>query len=472
MREEKDSIGKINVPEDAFYGISTLRALDSFPITNERVNLGLIKAFLTVKKAAAGANRKIGKLDADKHKFIIQAVDLLIGETEQAAGKESFSIYEKVIIDPYHGGAAFPLNANINEIIANTALRIMGKKLGSYENIHPVNDINMSQSENGVYLTALKIASVLLMREMTESFSVLKKALEEKRKEFDGVVKLGRDRLQDANAITLGQEFESWAGMIDRDIKQLLNGGNSFEIIYPGSAAADNLSPAEEEYTRAYYEELKRITELPLERFADTSKVNQNLDEFLSVHGLIRSGASSIIKICNDLRLLASGPYGGLGEISLPPVYEDNGLIQENNNPAVLENTLQAAELVKGHDAVISNLVSAGNLETNAFLPLIAHLFLKSIEMLRDSVINLTVKCIQGIEANVERCRQNLLGSNAVAASLINIFGFDKITKILKESEEKGISVVDLLKQKKILSEKELVGLISREMGINSERRT
>ncbi len=472
MREEKDSLGKINVPEDAFYGIATLRALDSFPITNERVNLGLIRAFLTVKKAAAGANRKIGKLDADKHKFIDQAVNLLIEETEQAAGKESFSIYEKIIIDPYHGGAAFPLNANINEIIANTALGIMEKKLGSYEVVHPVNDINMSQSEKGVYLTALKIASLLLTKELTEAFSILKKSLEEKGKDFDAVVKLGRDRLQDANAITLGQEFESWAGMINRDIKRLLNGVNSFEIIYPGSAAADNLSSAEEEYARAYYDELKRITELSLEKSANTSEVDQNLDEFLSLHSLIKSGASSIIKICNDLRLLSSGPYGGPGEISLPAVYEDNGLIPENNNPAVLENTLQVAELVKGHDAVISNLVSAGNLESNAFLPLVAHLFLKSIEMLRDSVINLAVKCVQGIEANVERCRKNLLDSNAVAASLKNIFGGEKISKIIKESEEKGISVVELLKQKKILSEKELVGLISREMGIKSERRT
>ena len=472
MREEIDNLGKIDLPENAVYGIHTLRALDNFPITNERINLYLIKAFLMVKKAAAETNHKLGFLPVDKFNPISQAIDSLLDETEKASNKESFSIFDKIIVDPYQGGAGTSLNMNINEVIANTALGIMGKPYGSYDVIHPIDDVNMSQSTNDTYPTALKVASIYLIRELAEAFSILQKYLQEKENEFSGVIKLGRTQLQDAVAITLGQEFGAYAQAIARDRWRLYNGEERLRSVNLGGTAVGNFVAANREYVLSVNNELKKITALPIAKAEDLIDATQNLDVFVEVHGLIKAGASSVIKICQDLRLLSSGPHGGFGEIILPAMQAGSSIMPGKVNPVILENAIQVAELIKGHDAVITNLICAGNLELNAFVPLIAHLFLKSVEMLRDSVQNLALKCIKGIEANVERCRQNLLSSTAVAASLINIFGYDRIAKIVKESEEKGITFIELLKQKKILSEKELIGLISREMGVKNEQRT
>jgi aspartate ammonia-lyase len=190
------------------------------------------------------------------------------------------------------------------------------------------------------------------------------------------------------------------------------------------------------------------------------------------VHGLVKTGACSIIKICNDLRLLSSGPHGGIGEIILPAMQAGSSIMPGKINPVILENSIQVCELVKGFDVIISNLAASGNLELNAFTPLIAHLFLKSLEMLRDVIANLAEKCITGIEANVDRCKTNLVNSSAIAASLINIFGYEMIAKIVKEAEEKNMLFVELLKQKKLLGENELYGLLAREMGVHDEKRT
>lgn len=470
MREEKDNIGKISIPDEFLYGIYTLRALDNFPITGERINLYLVKAFLTVKKAACKANRKTGKLPDEKFRYILKAIDILLEETDRNIAKEAFSVYDKIIVDPYHGAAGATLDMNINEVIANTALQVMGRKNGEYDLIDPVADVNLSQNVTSTYPAALKIASINLLREFTDAFSVLQKALEEKEKEFGKVIKLGRTQLQDAAVVTLGQEFGAYAAAIERVRKNIAAGGDSLTSFNLCGNAAGNITESEKEYSTAVNDELKTITGLPLIQAANLMDTVQNTDVFVEVHGLIKTGAVTIIKMCQDMRLLSSGPNGGLGEIILPAVLPDSGVTRGKSNPVILENAIQIAELVKGHDLIITNTVSSGNLESNAFIPLIAHLFLKSIEMFRDSVLNLIEKCIRGIESNEERCSENLLRSSAIAESLVNIFGYDRISKIVQESEEKGISFIDLLKQKKILSEKELIGLISREMGIKSDR--
>ena len=472
MRNECDSLGKIEVPDEAVYGIHTLRALDNFPVTSERINLHLIKAYLLVKSAAVETNYKIGLLKKEKYEPISKAIDLLVNETDSAIKKESFTIYEKIIVDPYQGGAGTSLNMNINEAIANTALQIAGKKFGQYDFIHPIDEVNLSQSTNDTYPTALKVASIYLLRELAEAFAALQSALQKKENEFSGVIKLGRTQLQDAVAITLGQEFGAYAQAISRDRWRLYNGEERLRSVNLGGTAVGNFVSAPKEYVLAINSELKKITGLPIAKAEDLIDATQNHDVFVEVHGLIKSGACSIIKICNDLRIMSSGPQGGIGEITLPAMQAGSSIMPGKVNPVILENAIQVAELIKGHDVVISNIASSGNLELNAFVPLLAHLFLKSIEMLKDAVFNLTEKCISGIKANEVRCLQNLLKSSASAASLINIFGYDSIAKIVNEAESKEMTFIDLLKQKKLLTEKELYNLLAKEMGLKNEKRT
>ncbi len=472
MREENDSLGKMQLPDDAVYGIHSIRSLDNFPITGERINLHLVKAYLFVKSAAAATNYKTGLLSKEKYPHISKAIDLLIDETDKTISKESFSIFEKIIVDPYQGGAGTSLNMNINEVIANTALKLAGKNFGQYNFIHPIDDVNLSQSTNDTYTTALKIASIFLLRELTESFAYLQEALQKKESEFSGVIKLGRTQLQDAVAITLGQEFGAYSQAVARDRWRLYNGEERLRSVNMGGTAIGNSVAASKDYTLSVNNELKRITGLPIAKAEDLIDATQNLDVFVEVHGLVKAGACSVIKICNDLRLLSSGPHGGIGEIILPAMQAGSSIMPGKVNPVILENAVQVGEMVKGHDAVISNLVSAGNLELNAFTPLIAHLFLKSLEMLRDSLHNLADKCIAGIKANTERCKSNLINSSAVAASLINIFGYDAVAKIVKEADEKNTSFIELLKSRKLLNEKELYNLIAREMGVGDAKRS
>ena len=472
MREEYDSLGSLQLPDDAVYGIQSIRALDNFPITNERINLHLVKAYLYVKSAAAETNYKLGFLSEEKYQPISRAIDLLIDETEKTISKETFSIFEKIIVDPYQGGAGTSLNMNINEVIANTALKLAGKKYGEYKFIHPIDDVNLSQSTNDTYTTALKVAAIFLLRDLTGSFAHLQQSFQKKENEFSGIIKLGRTQLQDAVAITLGQEFGAYAQAIARDRWRLYNSEERLRSVNLGGTAVGNSVSAPKEYVLSVNNELKRITGLPIAKAEDLIDATQNLDVFVEVHGLVKAGACSIIKICNDLRLLSSGPHGGIGEVILPAMQAGSSIMPGKVNPVILENAIQVGELIKGHDAVIANLVSAGNLELNAFTPLIAHLFLKSLEMLRDSIHNLADKCISGIKANVERCKSNLINSSAVAASLIGIFGYDAIAKIVKEAEEKNISFLELLKIRKLLTEKELYNLIAREMGVSDAIRS
>ncbi|HUX60202.1 MAG TPA: lyase family protein, partial [Ignavibacteriaceae bacterium] len=430
------------------------------------------KAYLLVKSAAAETNHKLGYLPNSKYEPIIKAIDLLIKETESAINRESFSIFEKIIVDPYQGGAGTSLNMNINEIIANTALKLKGLKYGAYDVFNPIDDVNMSQSTNDTYPTAFKVAAIYLLRELTESFAALQKELQEKEYKFGGVLKLGRTQLQDAVPITLGQEFGAYSQAIARDRWRLYNGEERLRSVNLGGTAVGNSVSAERDYVLSVNTELKRITNLPIAKAEDLIDATQNLDVIVEVHGLIKSGAVSIIKICNDLRLLSSGPQGGFGEINLPSMQAGSSIMPGKVNPVILENAIQVAELVKGHDVVISNLAGAGNLELNSFLPLIAHLFLKSLEMLRDANYNLAQKCISGITPNVERCRQNLFNSTASAASLITKFGYDKIAEVVKYSELKKIPFITALKEKRILNDKELLEFLSKQIGAKNEQRS
>jgi aspartate ammonia-lyase len=465
MRTEKDSIGKLEIPSNAFYGINSLRSQMNFPNSEERINPWFIKAYFQVKLAAVTTNANLELMTNEKSKLIKSAIEDLLDETKHAIEGKSFSIYEKIIVDPYQGGAGTSLNLNINEVIANKALELAGRKFGDYDFIHPIDDVNLSQSTNDTYITSLKIASINLLRKLTENFALLQRRLQEKEKEFGGIIKLGRTQLQDAVPVSLGQEFGAYAQAIARDRWRLYNAEERLRSVNLGGTAIGNSISADRKYVLSVNNELKKITGLPIAKAEDLIDTTQNLDVFVEVHGLVKAGACSVIKICNDLRLLSSGPQGGIGEIILQPMQAGSSIMPGKVNPVIPESAIQICELVKGHDVVISNVASAGNLELNAFSPLLAHLFLKSMKMLSDSLIVLAEKCIVGIKANEKRCRENLVRSSAIAALLINDFGYDKIAELVKEATEKNEAFVEVIKRNKLLSQKEINELILNSMG-------
>lgn len=469
MRIEKDSLGQLEIPDEAYYGIHSQRSINNFPITGEKVNPYLIKGFFQVKLAAIETNYKCGLLFKDKYEPMREAVVELLKEAELAITKKSNSVYEKIIVDPYQGGAGTSLNMNVNEVIANAALIKMGKKFGSYDSVNPLDDVNMSQSTNDTFPTALRIAAIYLLRELADSFANLQNSLQKKEEEFKNVLKLGRTQFQDAVPITLGQEFGAYAQAIARDRWRLYNAEERLRSVNLGGTAVGNSVSALKDYVLNVNTILKKITKLPIAKSEDLIDATQNLDVFVEVHGIVKAGATSIIKMCNDLRFMSSGPTGGIGEINLPPKQAGSSIMPGKVNPVILENAIQICELVKGHDIVISNLAGAGNLELNAFVPLIAHTFLKSLEMLRDSILNLAVNCIDGITANEERCKLNLINSSAIAASLITTFGYDTIQDLVKYSVKHKVPFVKALMKSKLLDERELYNIISKDLGIEIE---
>ena len=464
-RIEKDSLGKLEISAEAYYGIHSLRSLNNFPLSDEKIDPQFIKAYLQVKLAALVTNANLELISDEKSKLIANSIEDLLEETEAAIEGNSYSIYEKVIVDPYQGGAGTSLNLNINEVIANKALELAGRKFGDYDFIHPIDDVNLSQSTNDTYITALKIASINLLRKLTESFALLQGKLQEKEKEFGGIIKLGRTQLQDAVPVLLGQEFGAYAQAVARDRWRLYNAEERLRSVNLGGTAIGNSISADRKYVLNVNNELKKITGLPIAKAEDLIDTTQNLDVFVEVHGLVKAGACSVIKICNDLRLLSSGPQGGIGEITLPPMQAGSSIMPGKVNPVIPESVIQICELIKGYDVVISNIASAGNLELNAFSPLLAHLFLKSMKMLNDSLNVLAEKCISGIEANEKRCRENLVRSSAIAALLINEFGYDKIAELVKEATGKNEPFVEVIKRNNLLSQQEINELILNSMG-------
>lgn len=469
MRIEKDSLGELQIPDDCVYGIHSLRSNNNFIKSGERVHPYLIKAFFQVKLAAAETNYKCGILLKEKYEAIHEAIYILIGETEQFIQGSSEVIYKKIIVDPYQGGAGTSLNMNVNEIIANTALKLLGKAYGNYSSIHPLDDVNLSQSTNDTFPTAFRIAAIYLLRELADSFARLQSSLQKKEMEFKNVLKLGRTQFQDAVPITLGQEFGAYAQATARDRWRIYNAEERLRSVNLGGTAVGNSVTAPKDYVLNVNSILKKITKLPIAKGEDLIDATQNLDVFVEVHGLIKAGATTVIKLCNDLRFMSSGPNGGIGEINLAPVQAGSSIMPGKVNPVILENAIQIGEFVKANDTLISNLVSSGNLELNAFVPLIAHAFLKSLSYLKDSNINLAQNCIDSITANVERCKLNLINSSAIAASLITTFGYETVQDLVKYAYEHEMPFVKALMKSKLLSEQELFNIVSKDLGIDIE---
>ena len=445
-RTEKDSIGYMNVPEDAYYGVQAQRASENFQITGLHMHPAFIINMARIKKAAAITNRNALRLSPDKSDAIIRACDEII------RGKWM----DQFIVDPIQGGAGTSANMNINEVIANRAGELLGGKKGAYDKIHPNDHVNMAQSTNDVIPTAGKLTVLTLMTPLIQELRRLHDALMEKSEEFDDVIKMGRTQLQDAVPMRLGQTFHGYASMIERDLLRLTDVSREMYTVNLGGTAIGsciNTSPA---YLHNIVPCLSSITGYPLLQAKDLFDATENLDGFVSVSGAVKTCAVDLSKMCNDLRLLSSGPRTGLGEIHLPAMQNGSSIMPGKVNPVIPEVVTQAAFLVAGHDLTITMAAEAGQMELNAFEPVVFYNLFESLTALTGAVSTLTDHCITGITADRERCRTLMEASAGIATALCPYIGYQKSAEIAKAALKSNRTVRELVLEEHLMTAAEL----------------
>lgn len=434
-RKEEDFLGHVQVPRDAYYGVHTIRAADNFRVSGLVTHRLLIRAMARVKQAAAAANAAAGLLDPR----VAEAISSAAGEV--AGGQLS----DQFIVDALQGGAGTSANMNLNEVIANRAIELLGGGKGDYGLVDPLSHVNLSQSTNDVYPTALKIAAIGQVLELSRALAGLQSALQEKEAEFAGVIKLGRTEMQDAVPITLGQEFSAYAEAVSRDRWRLYKVEERLRQVNLGGTAVGTGLNADLNYTYMVIEELRNLTGYGLSRAENTVDATQNADVFVEVSGLVKAAAVNLAKIAGDIRLLSSGPLGGLGEIRLPRCQAGSSIMPGKVNPVIPEMVTQVAYQVMGNDQVVAMAAGSGQLELNAFLPLIAHNLLQSLEMLINAVNIFAEKCIRGIEADRERCRDWLERSHGYITALVPVLGYEKASELVKKALDEGKQLKQVL---------------------------
>ena len=452
-RMEHDSIGALNVPVEAYYGVQSMRAATNFQITHRPLHPVLIDSIVMVKKAAAITNEKSGKLNRQIAQAIIQACDEILDG----------SFRDQFIVDAIQGGAGTSANMNANEVIANRAIEILGGTKGDYSIVHPNDHVNMSQSTNDVIPTAGKITVLKLLPQTIKELEKLEKAMEEKEAEFDDILKMGRTQLQDAVPMRLGQSFGAFAHVLKRDIKRLKNVMDEMKVLNIGATAIGTAINVDSYYLSNISYELSKVTEISLKQADDLIDATQNLDGFVSVSGVLKTCAVDISKISNDLRLMSSGPRTGLSEINLPARQNGSSIMPGKINPVIPEVVSQVAYLIIGHDYTITMAAEAGQLELNAFEPVLFHHLFESIDTLKEAAATLTKHCITGITANKEQCEEYIEKSVGISTALCPYIGYAKSAEIAKKSLKTGISVKDLVLQEGLLKEEELKEILKPE---------
>jgi aspartate ammonia-lyase len=447
-RREKDLLGERDVPWDALYGVQTLRALENFPITGVplREFPVLIEALAAVKEAAAISNRELGLLPDDIANAIIEAA------REIRDGRH----HEHFIVDMVQGGAGTSTNMNANEVIANRALELIGKPRGSYDVIHPNNHVNLSQSTNDVYPTAVKIALHASITRLQESMTSLTDAFLEKATEFAPHLKMGRTQLQDAVPMTLGQEFAAFAHTIIEDIERLGEAQALIREINMGATAIGTGITAPEGYCEKIRHHLSKVTGLKLITAPDLVEATADTGVFVQLSGVLKRCAVKLSKICNDLRLLSSGPRAGFGEINLPPMQPGSSIMPGKVNPVIPEVVNQVCFDIIGGDVTVTLAAEAGQLQLNVFEPIIAFRLLRGMDTLRNACVVLREKCVVGITANPDRMRWFVENSIGIVTALLQVIGYEKATEIAKEALATNGSVYDIVIERKLLTREEL----------------
>ena len=450
---EHDSIGALNVPAEAYYGVQSMRAATNFQITHRPLHPVLIDSIVMVKKAAAITNEKSGKLDQQIAQAIIQACDEILNG----------NLRDQFIVDAIQGGAGTSANMNANEVIANRAIEILGGTKGDYSIVHPNDHVNMSQSTNDVIPTAGKITVLKLLPQTIKELEKLEKAMKEKEAEFDDILKMGRTQLQDAVPMRLGQSFGAFAHVLKRDIKRLKNVMDEMKVLNIGATAIGTAINVDPYYLANISYELSKVAGISLKQADDLIDATQNLDGFVSVSGVLKTCAFDISKISNDLRLMSSGPRTGLSEINLPAKQNGSSIMPGKINPVIPEVVSQVAYLIIGHDYTITMAAEAGQLELNAFEPVLFHHLFESIDTLKEAAATLTKHCITGITANKGQCEEYIEKSVGISTALCPYIGYAKSAEIAKKSLKTGISVKELVLEEGLLKEEELKEILKPE---------
>ncbi len=440
-RLEKDALGTVQVPASAYYGIQTVRAQENFPISGRREHPRFVEAFVMIKKAAALANSELGLLKPEIAQAIVQAAD------EVLAGQ----FRDQFLVDVFHQGAGTSFNMNVNEVLANRAIEILGGKKGDYSVVHPNDHVNMAQSTNDTFPTAMRVATRKMLEELFPVVEALRNAFYEKGKEFDAVVKSARTHLQDAVPIRLGQEFTAYGVAIDKALDQLKASATSIEELGIGGSAAGTGLNTHPGYRFKVIRYLKEWTGFPFRPASDMREAMQSHLPNVHVSSALRMLAIEVSRICNDLRLMASGPTTGFNEIFLPAVQPGSSIMPGKVNPSIPEMVNMVCFQVIGNDTTVAWAASAGQLELNVMMPVMIYNLLESIEIMKNACAVLREKCILGIRANEAQCRRYAEMSNALATALNPYIGYARAAEVAKEAVREGKTIKEVVLEKGLL---------------------
>jgi aspartate ammonia-lyase len=431
MRREQDGLGEMDVPANAYFGIHTMRALENFPFSGQRLDPTFINSFAQVKQACASTNGSLGLLDPEVANAIVSACK------EITAGR----LHDQIVVDPFQGGAGTSTNMNFNEVIANRAIELMGGERADYALVHPIEHVNMHQSTNDVYPTALKVAALSLLVELESRVSRLQEVLQAKEGEFRDVVKVGRTELTDAVPMTLGMTFGAFADGVARDRWRIFKSRERIKKVNLGGTAIGTGLGAPREYVLKVTNTLRDIVGLPVSRAENLVDATQNMDSLVEVSGMLKAYAANLMKIASDLRLLSSGPAAGLGEISLPKLQAGSSIMAGKINPVMPEAVTQVALRVMGNDQTIALSAGMGQLELNHLMPLMTHSLLESLTLLVNATRGFADKCISGITPNREQCMAHVEQSAALATTLVPALGYEQVEALLVQAKESGRTV-------------------------------
>ena len=452
-RTETDLLGERAVPAGVLHGVHTERALENFPLSGRRVNGALIRAYGAVKLACARTNRELGAWEDEK----ADAIESACAEMMEGL------LDEHIVVDALQGGAGTSTNMNVNEVLANRALQIMGRPLGDYAVVGPLDDINLHQSTNDTYPTALRVAAIWRLRDLEREAVALLEEFQRRERETADIVKVGRTQLQDAVLTTLGREMSAYAEAFARDRWRIYKCEERLRTVNLGGTAIGTGLAAPRRYIFRVVDHLRDITNLGLARAENLVEATQNTDVFVEVSGILKACASNLLKVASDLRLLSSGPDAGIGEVRLPARQAGSSIMPGKVNPVIPEAVSQAAMVVMANDQAITQACSLGNLELNAFFPLIADALLSSLDLLCHACGIFSRLCVAGIEANAARCREHLEGATATVTALVQKIGYRAAQEVASQALEQQRSVREIALESNLLSAEGFDSLVSAE---------
>lgn len=460
FRIEKDLLGEMEIPKNAYYGIHTQRAINNFNISKITIsdNPLFVKALAITKKACALANKELGTIDPIIADYIANACDEIILKDR---------CLDQFPSDIYQGGAGTSVNMNANEVIANLALELMGKEKGEYKFIHPNDHVNKCQSTNDAYPTAFRVAVFQNMQLLLTALNTLEKSFEKKAKEFDSILKLGRTQLQDAVPMSLGQEFRAFSTLIKEEIRLIARIKDLVLEVNLGATAIGTGINAPKDFSEAAVRQLREVTKLEFTVSEDLIEATSDCGAYVMMSSALKRTAVKLSKICNDLRLLSSGPRAGLKEINLPELQAGSSIMPAKVNPVIPEVVNQVCFKVIGNDTTVTMASEAGQLQLNVMEPVIASSLFESINLLINACYNLQEKCIDGITANPEICLKNVMSSIAIVTFLDPILGHSKCDEIGKICAQTGKSVSEVVLEQKLLTQDELNKIFSVENMLN-----